>query len=163
MADGAPAPGPGGGFDPQKLKGQLGTPGLIAIGSAAGVLVSCVLPWWSITTTFGTSFGIGGSFNGFNIWHGNVSFLAAAAAAVAAILVAMGKAGPNEKNMCFGVMGAGAIVALVTLLFFFTVGGGSTGAVTAGKSIGCYLNFIAGGGLAYGGFLMTKAKGHLGK
>ncbi len=161
MADDAPAPGPGGpaGFDPNKLKGQLGMPGLIAVGSAVGVLVSCLLPWWSMTTTF----GIGGSFNGFNVWHGNVSFLAAAGAAVAAVMIALGKAGPNEKNMCFGIMGAGAVVVAVTLLFFFATSGGNFGAVNAGKSIGCYLNLLSGAGLAFGGFAMTKAKGHLPK
>lgn len=157
MTDGAPAPGPGGGFDVNKVKGQLGTPGLIAVGSAAGVLVACLLPWWSVTTTF----GFGGSFNGFNVWHGNVSFLVAAAAAVAAVMVAMGKAGPNEKNLCFGIMGAGAVVVLVTLLFFFSAGGGASSAISAGKSIGCYLNFLAGAGLAFGGFSMAKTKGHL--
>ncbi|MEK7867543.1 MAG: hypothetical protein AAB434_12760 [Planctomycetota bacterium] len=168
MADGAPAPGPAGGFDAEKLKGQLGTPGLIAVGSAAVGVVSCMLPWWSSSgaTIFGGA--VSTTTSGFAIWHGNMACLAAAAAAAGAIMIAMGKAGPNEKNFCFGVMGLGGLVAALALLFILTFSGqsvdlGKIGNVSSGKSIGVYLTVIAGGGIAYGGFLITRAKGHLGK
>ncbi|MBI5367286.1 MAG: hypothetical protein HZA54_09630 [Planctomycetes bacterium] len=158
MPDPEGAPASGGGFDPNQLKSQLGTPGLIAVGGAAAGVLACLLPWYSVTVL-----GVSSSVNGLRSWHGGLSLLIELSVAALAVRIAQGKAGTNEKNFCFGVLGGGGVVAALSLLFMLSAGGGSGSPLaSAGLSLGVYLNLLAGAGMAYGGFLMSKAKGHLG-
>lgn len=152
MADGAPAPGgpagPGG-FDVEKVKGQLGPNGIIVMAGAAAGVVACILPWFS--ASIAGVFSV--SVNGFDFWQGWMSMLGEVGAGVLMFLIATGKAGANEKNYCLGVLGGGALGALLTLYVLVRSHGG--------MSIGPFLSLGSAGAILYGGFLVAKAKGAL--
>lgn len=169
MADGAPAPGPGGGFDVDKLKAQLGKSGMIIAGAGVAGLIACMLPWYSSSGSSAFTGTVSNSYNAFWDWRGEFAFFCEVAAAALGVLVILKMAGKNEKVFCQAAMGGAGLAALLTLWFILKWSG--TGAsvdekfikVSSGISIGPFINLAACAGIAFGGFLVTKEKGHLGK